>query len=147
MDGLGVVAAREEGARHVRHQFWQRLHVEAILAHVGLRAQTRLLTWVMTLNRLIQPRSEHAMVDWVNRTAMADILTKGLTTLDDDLRELMDRAIGDKRQTRLPADPERLQKRIGVRSLSTERPIWHQLQHRVQTPTRRSARPSESRLR
>jgi transposase len=83
-DGVEVEEAREAGPVHVGHQFWQRLDVDAILADVGLCTKTRLLTQVMTLNRLIQPLSEHAMVDWVHRTAMADILATDLTRLNDE---------------------------------------------------------------
>ncbi len=38
----------------------------------------------MTLNRLIAPRSEHAMPDWFARTALADILGTDSSGVDDD---------------------------------------------------------------
>ena len=38
----------------------------------------------MTLNRLIFPLSEHAMPDWVRRTALADILGTDFAVLHDD---------------------------------------------------------------
>jgi len=44
----------------------------------------RILTEVMTLNRLVSPASEHAMPDWVRRTALCDILRTDFDTLNDD---------------------------------------------------------------
>src|SRR5207244_5164991 len=38
----------------------------------------------MTLNRLIFPLSEHAMPDWMRRTALADILGVDFSSLQDD---------------------------------------------------------------
>jgi len=38
----------------------------------------------MTLNRLVSPCSEHAMPDWVRRTAMADILGGDFCRLQDE---------------------------------------------------------------
>jgi transposase len=38
----------------------------------------------MTLNRLVSPLSEHAMPDWIRRTAMGDILGKDFSELNED---------------------------------------------------------------
>ena len=38
----------------------------------------------MTLNRLIFPLSEHAMPDWIERTALGDILETDFSTLHDE---------------------------------------------------------------
>jgi len=46
---------------HVGHHLWQMLALDAVLAQAGLSARTRVLTEIMTLNRLVSPRSEHAM--------------------------------------------------------------------------------------
>src|SRR5204863_8225477 len=46
--------------------------------------RARVLTELMTLNRLVSPSSEHAMPDWIRRTALADILETEFSTLDED---------------------------------------------------------------
>ena len=38
----------------------------------------------MTLNRLVSPAAEHAMPDWIRRTALGDILAADFTALADD---------------------------------------------------------------
>jgi len=75
---------REAGPVHVGYQFWQRLGLDDILAGCELPASTRRLACAMTLNRLIQPASEHAMPAWMQRTALADILATDGTAPDED---------------------------------------------------------------
>src|SRR6266704_2247363 len=75
---------REVGPVHVGHQMWRLLHLDTILADAGLRRRAQLLTEVMTLNRLVQPAAEHAMPDWIRRTALADILGADFTALSDE---------------------------------------------------------------
>ena len=75
---------REAGPVHVGHQMWQALALDRILADAGLSARTRRLTEIMTLNRLVSPAAEHAMPDWIRRTALGDILATDFTTLADD---------------------------------------------------------------
>jgi transposase len=83
---------REAGPVHVGHQMWQTLDLDAVLARAGLSDRTRVLTEIMTLNRLVCPRSEHAMPDWVRRTALADILGENFATLvDESLYQTLDR--------------------------------------------------------
>lgn len=75
---------REAGPVHVGHQMWQRLGLDDILEETGLSLKTRRLTEIMVLNRLIAPCSEHAMPDWVRRTALGDILGMDLEELTDE---------------------------------------------------------------
>jgi transposase len=75
---------REAGPVHVGHQMWRTLTLDTILADAGLTTRARLLTEVMTLNRLVSPASEHAMPDWIRRTALADILATDFSTLSDE---------------------------------------------------------------
>ena len=75
---------REAGPVHVGHQMWQTLTLDPILAAAGLSRRARLLTEVMTLNRLVSPASEHAMPAWIRRTALADILATDFSTLNDE---------------------------------------------------------------
>ncbi len=75
---------REAGPVHVGHQMWRVLQLDPILADAGLGRRARLLTEVMTLNRLVRPASEHAMPAWIRRTALADILGTDVTALSDE---------------------------------------------------------------
>jgi len=75
---------REAGSVHVGHQMWRQLGIDAILGQVGFSQRACTLTEAMTLNRLIYPLSEHAMPDWIRRTAMGDILGKDFSGLDDE---------------------------------------------------------------
>jgi len=84
LNGVRTEHHREAGAVHVGYEFWKRLEVDSILAGVGLDKRSRELTCVMTMNRLIAPRSEHAMPDWIRRTALADILEVDFDDLADD---------------------------------------------------------------
>jgi len=75
---------REAGPVHVGHQMWRVLQLDTILADAGLSRRAQLLTEVMTLNRLVRPAAEHAMPDWIRRTALADILGTDFTALSDE---------------------------------------------------------------
>ena len=105
-----VEAAREAGAVHVGHQIWGQLGLREILAGVGLSERACQLTEVMTLNRLIFPLSEHAMPDWIERTALGDILGVDFSTLNDEAlyrnldrlhpnREALERELAEREKT------------------------------------------------
>ena len=83
-DRVEVEEVREAGPQHVGHQMWNKLGIDSILARAGLSARARLLSEVMTLNRLIKPLSEHAMPDWVRRSALGDILDSDFSSLNDE---------------------------------------------------------------
>jgi transposase len=76
--------AREAGTVHVGHQVWQQLGLSEILQRAGLSERACQLSEAMMLNRLIFPLSEHAMPDWMRRTALADILGVDFSVLHDD---------------------------------------------------------------
>src|SRR6516164_1441453 len=83
---------REAGPVHVGYQFWRRLELDRILAGCGLSETVRRLSCAMTLNRLIAPCSEHAMPDWIRRTALGDILGVDFDRLaEDPLYEVLDK--------------------------------------------------------
>jgi transposase len=82
-DQVSLEKAREAGPVHVGHQLWRRLGLEDILKDIGLSARARLLSEVMVLNRLVAPSSEHAMPQWVEQTALSDILRVDLGELSD----------------------------------------------------------------
>ena len=75
---------REAGSVYVGYQFWKRLGLDAILADVGLTARARMLTCVMTINRLVHPSSELAMPDWIRSTALDDLMGVDFTWLAED---------------------------------------------------------------
>lgn len=83
-DQIEIAEAREAGSVYVGHQMWRRLQLDAILHKAGLDERSRRLTEVMTINRLVAPCSEHAMPDWVRRTALADLLHADFGGLNDE---------------------------------------------------------------
>jgi transposase len=76
--------AREAGPVHVGHQMWRQLGLRQILGRAGLPERACLLTEAMVLNRLIAPRSEHAMPDWMRRCALEEILQSNFSAVHDD---------------------------------------------------------------
>ena len=83
-EGVTFEDEREAGPVHVGHQMWRVLQLDTILADAGMSRRARLLTEVMTLNRLVRPAAEHAMPDWIRRTALGDILGTDFTVLSDE---------------------------------------------------------------
>ena len=79
-----VEEAREAGPVHTGHQMWRELELGQILAGAGLPERACVLTEAMVLNRLIAPRSEHAMPDWMRRCALEEILQSDFSRLNDD---------------------------------------------------------------
>ena len=79
-----VEEAREAGAVHVGHRMWERLGLSEVLQAGGLPERACLLSEAMTLKRLVFPLSEHAMCDWIGRTALGDMLGAEFSPLNDD---------------------------------------------------------------
>jgi transposase len=109
-DKIDMEQAREAGPVHVGHQLWRQLGINPILESAGLSHRACILTEVMTLNRLIAPSSEHAMPDWVRRTALGEILNQDFSTLEDEAlyrnldrlhpnREHIERELAEKEKT------------------------------------------------
>jgi transposase len=84
IDRVETEDLREAGPVHAGHQMWKRLKCNDILARAGFSEPARVLTEVMTLNRLVFPLSEHAMPDWIRRSAIGDILGVNFESLCDD---------------------------------------------------------------
>jgi len=82
--GVKCQDLRKVGPLHVGHQMWQRLQLDAVLKAVGISAPARKLTEVMTLNRLVSPCSELAMVGWARREAVNDVLGVDAEQLNED---------------------------------------------------------------
>jgi transposase len=83
-DRVSIEEAREAGPVHAGHQVWQQLGLGPILSRAGLSEQACRRSEAMVLNRLIFPLSEHAMPDWIGRTALDDILGMKLSPLSDE---------------------------------------------------------------
>jgi len=84
VNGVRTECFRAAGPVHVGVQFWKRLGMGAVLQDVGLSERAQRLTCAMTMNRLISPASEHAMPDWFNGAALADILGEDMFGVSDD---------------------------------------------------------------
>jgi transposase len=83
---------RSAGAVYVGHEFWRRLGLDTTLAKAGLSGRAVKLACAMTLNRLIAPRSEHAMPAWMQGAAIEDVLGLKVGALADDaLYRMLDR--------------------------------------------------------
>ncbi len=78
-----VEEAREAGPVQAGHPVWEQLGLSEILQAAGLPERACQLSEAMTLNRLIFPLSEHAMPDWMRRTALGDILETDFSRLND----------------------------------------------------------------
>ena len=109
-DRIDTEEHREAGTVHVGHQIWRQLDMDTILSRAGLSKRACTLSEAMTLNRLIFPLSEHAMADWIRRTAMADILGEDFSELNEDAlyrnldklhpnREQIERELGEREKT------------------------------------------------
>jgi len=109
-DKIEIEQAREAGPVHAGHQLWGQLGMNRILQEAGLSQRACILTEAMTLNRLIFPLSEHAMPDWIRRTALGDILKEDFYKLQDEAlyrnldrlhpnREHIERALAEKEKT------------------------------------------------
>lgn len=83
-DRVDMEQAREAGPVHVGHQTWRQLGLDAILSRAGLSKRACILSEAMVLNRLIFPLSEHAMTDWIRRTAMGDIVGADFSQLNEN---------------------------------------------------------------
>jgi transposase len=105
-----VERPREAGPAHVGHQIWRQLKLDDILCHAELTLRARTVTEAMVLNRLIYPLSEHAMPDWIRRTALSDILNEDFSELEDESlyrnldrlhpkRELIERELAEQEKT------------------------------------------------
>ena len=84
IDRVAMEEAREAGPVHVGHQVWQQLGLPEILRRAGLSERACTLSETMTLNRLLSPLSEHAMPEWMRRTAIGDIVGLECATLTDE---------------------------------------------------------------
>jgi hypothetical protein len=83
-DRVRVEEPRSAGAVHVGYQFWKRLGLEEILGGLEFSPRAVHFTCAMVLNRLVAPKSEHAMPDWIRSMAIGDLLGVDFAALADD---------------------------------------------------------------
>ncbi len=83
-DKVRMEKARGAGPAHAGYQFWKKLEMDGILKQAGFSEKETLLTLVMVMNRLIFPSSEYKMPEWTNSTALSDILSTDLESLNDE---------------------------------------------------------------
>jgi transposase len=81
-DEVKVENAREAGPVHAGHQMWRKLGIGEVLREAGLDEREEELAEVLALNRLIEPSSEYATPEWVDRTALSDILGEQVSSLN-----------------------------------------------------------------
>src|SRR3970282_43298 len=114
-DRVEIEEPREAGPVHTGHQIWKQLGMHAVLRRAGLSPRACALSEAMTLNRLICPRAEHAMPDWIRRTALGDILKEDFSDLGDDAlyrnldrlhpnREQIERELAEREKTLFSLD-------------------------------------------
>jgi transposase len=84
LDRVTYENPRPAGHIHVGFEFWKRLGLDNILKSLDFSPEVIKLTCAMTLNRLIHPAAEYAMPDWIQSTAMADILGLNSSRLPHD---------------------------------------------------------------
>ena len=83
-DRIDTEEHRAAGHVHVGHEFWRKLDLDGVLAQQGLSERARQLTCAMVMNRLVHPGSEHAMPDWIRKTALSEILGVSFEGLAED---------------------------------------------------------------
>lgn len=92
VDEVQTELHREVGSIHVGYEFWKRVGLEDILREQGLSKRTRLLSCCIVLNRLIDPKPEYAIPEWLQSVAAGDILGAEFEGLSEDaLYRTMDR--------------------------------------------------------
>jgi transposase len=83
-DRVEVEEAVEAGPVHVGHEMWRALGLDEILRRAGLSDRACRYSEAMTLNRLVFPSSEHAMPDWIRRTAVPELVGGDFSKLQED---------------------------------------------------------------
>ena len=78
---------------------WNALGLSAILKQQGMSDERIALCQMMVVNRLVEPLSEWALADWVNRTALPEMLDTELSrTTKDRLYRTSDELLGYKKE-------------------------------------------------
>ena len=72
------------GPHLVALKAWEALGVSTILDELGMGPGQIAIAQLMVVNRLVEPLSEWALIDWSNRTALPEMLGVGITKTTKD---------------------------------------------------------------
>lgn len=84
IDQLQTQEVVELGPQLVALKAWEELGLSALLQERGLNASAIATAQMLVANRLIQPLSEWASIDWAQRTALPELLGLSLTKSGKD---------------------------------------------------------------
>ena len=84
LDQLETCDGAQIGPQLVALQAWKDLGFTPMLEEMGINASQIATAQLMVANRLIQPLSEWALIDWAQRTALPEILGVRLTKTSKD---------------------------------------------------------------
>lgn len=87
------------GPQLVALKAWEALELTPLLEELGMNASAVATAQLMVCNRLIEPLSEWALIDWSQRTALPELLGVRLTkTSKDRLYRTGDQLLGHRKQ-------------------------------------------------
>ncbi|MCK5676555.1 MAG: IS1634 family transposase, partial [Verrucomicrobia bacterium] len=72
------------GPHLVALKAWEALGLSTILSELGMEPERIAIAQLMVLNRLVEPLSEWALIDWSNRTVLPEMLGVGVTKTTKD---------------------------------------------------------------
>ena len=84
LDSVETENVVELGPQLVAAKAWQELNLTSILEEFGINASTIATAQLMVFNRLIEPLSEWALIDWTPRTALPEMLGVRITKTTKD---------------------------------------------------------------
>ena len=89
LDGVVLERIRTDnvvgfGPHLVALKAWEALGLSVILGELGMEPERICIAQLMVTNRLVEPLSEWALIDWSNRTALPEMLGVGVTKTTKD---------------------------------------------------------------
>lgn len=84
VDGITTENVVQLGPQIVARAAWRELGMDRILAEAGLNAPQVATAQLLVANRLIEPLSEWALIDWAERTALPELLKIRITKTTKD---------------------------------------------------------------
>jgi hypothetical protein len=84
VDGISTENTVQFGPQLVARAAWRELGLDEILRAAGLNAAQRATAQLLVANRLIEPLSEWALIDWATRTALPELLGIRVTKTTKD---------------------------------------------------------------
>ena len=97
IDQIETEQVMEFGPELVALEAWEKLGLTPILADLGFNASSIATAKLMVANRLIEPLSEWALIDWSHRTALPEMLGLRITkTAKDRLYRTSDELLANR---------------------------------------------------